>query len=204
MGFYRERIFPWVLDRVVRGQEIETIRDRVVANAAGHVIEIGSGTGANFLCYSNAVTSLTTIDPNPGMNRRARRLIKYLEFPVDARELNCERLPMKDVSFDCAVTTLTLCSVADVDKSLDEIYRVLTPGGRLLFLEHGLSDSQTVGLWQSRLNPLPSRLCDGCRLNRRIDTLIRNAGFVLDEMRQYYLHKVPRAFGCMYEGIATK
>ena len=87
--------------------------DRVVEKATGHVIEIGSGTGANFLSYTDAITSLTTVDPNPGMNRRARRRIKYLEFPVDARELRCESMPMKDASFDSAVMTFTLCSLPD-------------------------------------------------------------------------------------------
>jgi ubiquinone/menaquinone biosynthesis C-methylase UbiE len=204
MGFYREKIFPWLLDHVVTGEEIEAIRDRVVEKASGHVIEIGSGTGANLMSYSDSITSLTTVEPNPGMNKLARRRIKYIEFPVDTRELGCEQLPMKDASFDCAVTTLTMCSLSNVDKSLSEIYRVLKPGGRLLFLEHGLSESKSVGEWQRRITPLQRRLCDGCHLNRGIDTLIQAAGFNVTEMTNYYLEKVPRVFGYMYEGIATK
>jgi ubiquinone/menaquinone biosynthesis C-methylase UbiE len=204
MGFYRERIFPWLLDHVVTGEEIEAIRDRVVAKATGHVIEIGSGTGANFLSYSGSITSLTTVDPNPGMNKVARRQIKYLDFPVDSRELDCETLPMKNASFDCAVTTLTLCSLVEIERCLNEIYRVLKPGGRLLFLEHGLSDSEKVGRWQRRLTPLQRRVCDGCHLNRGIDGLIGNAGFVIEELTNYYLDRVPRVFGYMYEGVATK
>ena len=141
------------------------------------MIEIGSGAGANFMCYSDSITSLTTIEPNPGMNRVARRRIKYTEFPVDTRELGCEALPMKDASFDCAVTTLTLCSLSDIDQSLREIYRVLKPGGRFLFLEHDLSKSESVGQWQRRITPLQRRICDGCHLNRRIDSRIRGAGF---------------------------
>lgn len=204
MEFYRERIFPWLLDHVVTGEEIGSIRDRVVEKAAGHVIEIGSGTGANFMCYSDSITSLTTVDPNPGMNKRARRRIKYLEFPVDTREIMCEELPMKEASFDCAVTTLTLCSLSEAEKCLAEIYRVLKPGGRLLFLEHGLSESETIGVWQRRLTPLQRRVCDGCRLNRRIDTLIQGAGFTVEEMTNYYLKNVPRVLGYMYEGVAIK
>ena len=204
MGFYRENIFPWLLDHTVTGEKFGAIRDRVVERAIGHVIEIGSGTGANFMSYSDSITSLTTVDPNPGMNKVARRRIKYLEFPVDTREIACEELPMKDASFDCAVVTLTLCSLGNVEKSLNEIYRVLKPSGRLLFLEHGLSDSESVSRWQRRINPLQRRLCDGCHLTRGIDTLIRAAGFSVDEMKNYYLDKVPRPFGYMYEGVATK
>jgi ubiquinone/menaquinone biosynthesis C-methylase UbiE len=111
---------------------------------------------------------------------------------------------MKNASFDCAVTTLTSCSLDNDDKPLREIYRVLKPGGRLLFLEHGLSDSEAIRDWQRRITALQRRLCDGCHLNRGIDTLIRAAGFNVDEMTNYCLEKVPRVFGYMYEGIASK
>jgi ubiquinone/menaquinone biosynthesis C-methylase UbiE len=204
MRFYRDKVFPWLLDHIVTGAGIETIRERVVGKAGGHVLEIGSGTGANFLSYTSAVTSLTTVDSNPGMNKIARRRIKHLDFPVDTRELKCERLPMKDATFDCAVTTLTLCSLAEIETSLNEIYRVLKPGGRLLFLEHGLGDTDGVGLWQRRLTPVQMRLFDGCHLNRQIEMLIRGAGFSIEHLTNYYLQKVPRVFGYMYEGVGLK
>jgi len=204
MGYYRERVFPWLVDLLLSGDELEVIRDRVVGRATGHVIEIGSGTGTNFLCYAKTITSLTTVDLNPGMNKRARPRIKYLEFPVDTREISCDDLPMNAASFDCAVTTLTLCSLVDVEKCLREIYRVLKPGGYLLFLEHGLSDAEDVERWQRRITPLQRQLCDGCHLNRPIDALVRDAGFVIEEMSNYYLEKIPRVFGYMYEGIARK
>jgi ubiquinone/menaquinone biosynthesis C-methylase UbiE len=204
MGFYREKVFPWLVDHIATGAEIDVIRDRVVEQAAGHVLEIGSGTGANFLSYSNAVTSLTTVDPNPGMNKIARRRIKYVEFPVDTREIRCENLSIKGASFDYAVTTLALCSLGNVESALEEIYRVLKPGGRLLFLEHGLSSDSTVGRWQERITPLQRCVFDGCHLNRKIDLLIRGAGFFIDKIDNYYLEKLPNSFGCMYEGVATK
>jgi len=204
MSFYRERLFPWLIDRFAADEKFQVIRDRVVEKAAGHVIEIGSGTGANFLSYTAAITSLTTIEPNPGMNRRARRRIKYLEFPVDARELGCESLPMKDASFDCAVITFTLCSMPGASACLRELHRVLKPGGRLLFLEHGLSDRPELGRWQHRLTPVQNRLCDGCCLNKPIATVITEAGFRIDELSNYYLDGVPKIFGYMYEGCAIR
>ncbi len=111
---------------------------------------------------------------------------------------------MKDASFDSAVMTFTLCSLADIEKSLSEIYRVLKVGGRLLFLEHGLSDVRSESLWQRRCTPLRRRLCEGCRLDRPIDTLISQAGFSIEEMTNYRLKKVPRVFWYMYEGVAVK
>jgi len=204
MGIYRDRIFPWLLDRFAATEKVRELRDRVLENAAGHVIEIGSGTGANFLSYSQSITSLTTVDPNPGMNRRARRQIKYLEFPVDSREVSCESLPMKDASFDCAVMTFTLCSMPNAHSCLNEVHRVLKPGGRLLFLEHGLSDKPGVSRWQHRLTPVQKRLCDGCCLNKPIDSLIADAGFSVGEVSNYYLDGVPSVFGYIYEGAASK
>ena len=204
MSVYRERLFPWLIDRLAGDEKLQVIRDRVVEKAAGHVIEIGSGTGANFLSYTDAITSLTTIDPNPGMNRRARRRIKYLEFPVDAREVRCEALPMKDASFDSAVMTFTLCSLPDPAAGLREVRRVLKPGGRLLFLEHGLSDRLNIGRWQQRLTPLQNRLCDGCSLDKPIAAMITEAGFTIADLSNYFLEGVPKVFGYMYEGCATK
>ncbi len=204
VSVYREHVFPWLLDRLAGDEKLQVIRDRVVEQAAGHVIEIGSGTGANFLSYTDAITSLTTIDPNPGMNRRARRRIKYLEFPVDARDVRCEAMPMKDASFDCAVMTFTLCSLPDPATSLREVRRVLKPGGRLLFLEHGLSDHANLGRWQRRLTPLQNRLCDGCSLDKPIATLITEAGFTIGDLSNYYLDGLPKILGYMYEGSATK
>lgn len=204
MACYRDRVFPWLLDHLVAGEQLELIRDRVVGQAVGHVIEIGSGTGANFLCYPSSITSLTTVDPNPGMNRRARKRIKYLDFPVDSREQGCEDLPMRDEIFDSAVSTLTLCSLQDAEKSLREIRRVLKPSGRLYFLEHGICDLESVARWQARLTPLQRRLFDGCHLNREIDQVIRRAGFELQRLDNYFLDKMPRPFGWMYEGVAAK
>ena len=204
MGLYREHIFPWLVDHLATGPQLEQLRDRVAGRAVGHVLEIGSGTGANFLSYDTTITSLTTIEPNPGMNRRARQRIRFLEFPVDSRELGCEALPMKDASFDTAVSTLTLCTLPDVGRCLREIHRVLKPGGRFLFLEHGCSDMESVRRWQTRLTGVQRRLCDGCHLDRNIDVLVRDAGFTLESLDNYYLEKVPRVFGFMYEGVATR
>lgn len=204
MGFYREHVFPRVVDLSSRIDTLERIRHRVVENASGHVLEIGAGTGSNLLHYPTSITSLTTVDPNPGMYKRIRQRIRYVEFPVDARKLDGEELPMKDGAFDCAVTTFTLCSISAVERSLAEIYRVLKPGGRLLFAEHGLSDSPERQKWQRRFSPLPRIFFDGCRLDRPIAELIKGAGFSLHHIENYQLERVPRSFGHIYEGIGVK
>jgi hypothetical protein len=99
--------------------------------------------------------------------------------------------------------TWTLCTIPEVDDSLDEVHRVLRPGGQLHFVEHGLSPDPRVVKWQDRLTPLQRRLAGGCHLNRPIDRLIERAGLVVTELNTYQLGG-PKPMGYMFEGVATK
>lgn len=204
MGFYREYIFPHLLEFTERVASVEAIRERVVEGATGHVLEIGAGVGSNLFYYPRSVVSLTTLDRNPAMNARVRRRVKYLPFPVDTREGHSENLPMKDRSFDCVVTTFTLCAVENIEQTLSELFRVLKPGGRLLFAEYGLSHDEEVAKWQQRLTPYHRFVADGCQLDRRIDQLIPSAGFIVKRLATAHLTKLPRALGFIYEGMASK
>src|SRR5262249_91939 len=110
----------------------------------------------------------------------------------------------EDNRFDCVVSTFTLCSIEEVDQALGEVYRVLKPGGRLLFLEHGLSPEPRVQKWQRRLNCLEMPLPDGCHLNRNITELVPAQPFSSVEVREFYLERTPRTHGYLYRGMATK
>ena len=103
-----------------------------------------------------------------------------------------ERLPFADAAFDCVVSTFTLCSVDDVPRALAEAYRVLRPGGRLLFLEHGLSPEPGVRQWQHRLNALQRLLGGGCRLDRDFRALVAGSPFGPADVREFDLEKTPR------------
>lgn len=188
----------WALSR----ERVEALRSRLLEPAGGHVLEIGFGTGLNLFHYPSSVTTLTAVEPNPGMQRLARARIRRSRFPVDLRQESCLALPMEDGAFDCAVSTFTLCSLAQPEQALAEVFRVLKPGGRLLFLEHGLSPAPAVARWQARLNPLQVRFGDGCHLDRDIPALVRAAGFSLAEASSYDMGKTPRVIGHFYEGIA--
>src|SRR4051812_21428926 len=140
-------------------------RKRVLADVGGEVLEIGFGTGLNLAHYPQHVRRITTVDPNPGMNKLARRRAAESEIEVDHRTLSGEELPFDAGRFDCVVSTWTLCSIPDVGRAIGEVYRVLRPDGRLVFLEHGQSSDPGVWTWQRWLNPVQRVLGDGCRLD---------------------------------------
>jgi ubiquinone/menaquinone biosynthesis C-methylase UbiE len=130
--------------------------------------------------------------------------IKKSGIAVDQRVLCGERLPFDNDTFDCVVSTFTLCSIAGVGQALGEVYRVLKPSGRFLLFEHGLSPQPSVQWWQRRLNWLEMRLADGCRLDRDIGGIVTAQPFSSLSMDQFYMVRFPRTHGYMSRGVATK
>ena len=194
MGFYSERIFPWLLDRTLMHPRIEARRAALVGQARGAVLEIGFGSGATLPFYDPAkVTGLTVVEPSAGMNRRAAARLAGSPVPVTSVPGAGEALPFGDAVFDTVVTCLTLCSVADPPQVLAEIRRVLKPGGHLLFLEHVLSDDAGRRRWQTRLTPLQRVVGVGCHLDRDSAAMVRAAGFGLPVLGQ----QIEPAFGVM-------
>jgi ubiquinone/menaquinone biosynthesis C-methylase UbiE len=204
MGFYSRVIFPRLCDFLLRDPFVTQQRKDLLAQASGNVLEIGFGTGLNLPCYPDHIRKITVVDPNAGMSRLAQRRISQVGIEVDHRLLGSERLPFDDSTFDCVVSTFTLCSIQAVSRALNEVYRVLRPAGRLLFLEHGLSPDPKVQRWQRRLNWLQMRLGDGCRLDRNIRQLVREPPFASVQAEEFYLPKGPRTHGYMYRGTAVK
>jgi ubiquinone/menaquinone biosynthesis C-methylase UbiE len=179
-------------------------RQGLLATVYGDVLEVGFGTGLNLPHYPTQVRRITTVDPNAGMHRLAKRRVRKSKIRVDQRLVSSERLPFEDNRFDCAVSTFTLCSIVDVGQSLGEVYRVLRPGGRFLFLEHGLSPEPNVQKWQRRLNWLEMRLADGCHLDRNIKGLVAARPFSSIEIEEFYLERTPKTHGYLFRGIGTK
>lgn len=204
MGLYSRWILPRLLDLFMSNEVMRAERTLVLAEARGQTLEIGFGTGLNLPHYPAQLRHLVAVDANPGMSTLARRRLGASGLCVDHRVLNAERLPLEDASFDTVVSTWTLCSIADVDRALGEVRRVLKPGGRFLFVEHGLSDEPAVRRWQDRLTPLQKRLADGCHLNRDIEALIRAQGLEFESLRRFYMDKLPRPGAYTYRGIAVK
>ncbi len=205
MGIYRERILPRLMELVL-GRPVFLEQRRVaLGQAHGCVLEIGFGFGASLPAYPDAgatLSRLVAVDPNRGMNRRAARRARSIPFPVDLLCGRAEALPVTDDTFDTVVTNWTLCSLPDPLAGLREIRRVLKPDGRFLFLEHGRAEDPRLARRQERLTPLQRLLAGGCRLDLRIDALIRDAGLRITALERYEMPWGPRSLRHMYRGIA--
>jgi ubiquinone/menaquinone biosynthesis C-methylase UbiE len=201
MGFYRDQILPYLIDLSMRQQNLAAYRSRVVPAAEGRVLEIGIGSGLNLPFYSAKMEHVIGLEPSPKLLSMAQRAARSVMGPVEFVEGSAEAIPLEDGSIDTLVTTWTLCSIPDAPGSLGEMRRVLKPGGRLLFVEHGRSPDPSVRRWQDLLTPVWKRIGGGCHLNRAIGTLIEGAGFRFERIETGYMPG-PRPLTFMYEGSA--
>ncbi len=188
----------------MRGEEFQRLRTEVLQSVAGEVLEIGIGTGLNLRHYGPNVSRVRAVDPNPMLPARVAERRGSVSFPVEISHQSAERLPYEDRTFDCVVSTWTLCTISEPLRALTEVRRVLRPEGRFLFLEHGRSDDQKIARWQDRLNPVQNIIGCGCNLNRRIDDLIAQAGLTITQLDRFAMQGVPRIGGEMYRGTATR
>src|SRR5688500_15936997 len=184
--------------------ELGSHRRQLLSSATGDVLEIGFGTGVNLSYYPKHVKKLVAIDANAGMTAIAKKRVETRGIEVEHHVVDAEKLPFDDERFDSAVTTWTLCSVDSVETVLREIRRVLKPGGKLLFLEHGISPDAKIQKLQKLLNPLNRAVAVGCQLTRHMPSLIKQYGFEIEHHEEFYIDKVPRTHGYMYQGLARK
>ncbi|MCC5662018.1 class I SAM-dependent methyltransferase [Nostoc sp. XA010] len=203
MGLYSRVIFPRLLDWSLSLPNLAKYRQALLADVTGEVLEIGFGTGLNLAYYPYSIHKITTVDVNPGMNALANKRISDSGIIVEQLLLSSENLPMPDNTFDSVVSTWTLCSIANVQQALQEVYRVLKPGGRFFFVEHGLSDKPSVQVWQHRLTPIQKVVADGCHLNRDIQKLVEQH-FDHVELKQFTPENFSDLMAHLYLGCATK
>jgi ubiquinone/menaquinone biosynthesis C-methylase UbiE len=200
MGFYRDRVLPLLIDLSMRNKLLRPFRERVTAAAEGRVLDVGIGSGLNLPLYGRA-NEVLGLEPSQPLLARARTNAESACVPVQLIEGSAEAIPLNDHSVDTVVMTWTGCSIPDIRSALGEMRRVLRPGGRLLFVEHGRSSDPGVQLWQDRLTPLWRRVAGGCHLNRKMDDLIQDAGFSIERLDTGYL-RGPRIMTFIYEGSA--
>lgn len=201
-GWYERHVLPYLLDLACGIRPVRHQRQKVVPLAAGRVLEIGIGTGLNLEHYDKAhVKAVVGLDPGLEMHRLARKRARKSGIPVELVGLSAERIPFDDGTFDTVLVTYSLCTIPDPVAALKEMRRVLKPGGKLIYCEHGLAPEPSVQAWQHRLTPLWSRLAGGCHLDRDIPRLLHDSGFKSLDMQSMYLPG-PRPLTWNYWGTA--
>jgi len=203
MPFYKDHIYPYLVDILGDPPPIQKIRQQIIPRAQGKVLEIGVGSGANFIHYdSRKVSRLYALEPNPGMVRLAEREQHKTKLNIEFLDLPGERIPLGDGSIDTVVSTFTLCTIPGIVEAIQGIARVLKPNGKLIFFELGLSPDPEVQRLQKRLEPLHHWLFQGLYLTRDIPSFLVQGGFQIEQMESGYVAQFPKSlFYCSW-GIA--
>jgi ubiquinone/menaquinone biosynthesis C-methylase UbiE len=203
MPFYRDHIYPQLVSMLGNPKPIREVRQRIVPLAQGIVLEIGVGPGVNFMHYDPArVSKLYALEPNPGMIRLAEQQRRRTKLDVEFLDLPGERIPLEDGTVDTVVSTFTFCTIPGIVEALRGVARVLRPGGRLIFFEHGRSPDPRVRRWQEWWEPIHYRVFAGCHLTRDMPSLISQGGFQIERIESAYLTQFPKSWAYCWWGLA--
>lgn len=203
MSFYDDRILPHLINFACGTKPVLKQREKIVPQAEGRILEIGMGSGLNLPFYQpEKVDKVWGLEPSEGMREKARPRVEAVPFELEWLDLPGEEIPLDDNSADTIVLTYTLCTIPDWFKAVQQMRRVLKPGGKLLFSEHGKAPDEAVRRWQNRINPYWNKIAGGCHLNRDIPLMLQEGGFQLKELETLYVPKTPKTMGFTYWGFA--
>jgi ubiquinone/menaquinone biosynthesis C-methylase UbiE len=203
VGVYQDRFLPRLVNLAMSGDEFTGIRARVAAGLSGEVLEVGFGSGLNVPLYPPTVRRVRAVDPATLGRKLAAKRVAASPVPIEFVGLDGQNLPVEADSIDHVLVTWTLCTIPEAGRALQEVRRVLRPGGQLHFAEHGRSPDPGVARWQDRLTPVQRRVFGGCHLNRPIDALVAASGFEIQRIETFYVSG-PKPWGYMFEGVAAK
>ena len=202
MGFYAKHILPRCLDAACGIGPISKQREKVVPHAEGIVLEIGIGSGQNLPFYNpDKVSKIIGVDPDEHIWKRSAKRRADCEIEVERIGLSGENIPLDKNIADTVVVTYSLCTIPDAVKALREMTRILKPGGKILFTEHGKAPDEAVHKWQNRIDPLWGKIAGGCRSGRDIPELFRQADLKFDKLEEMYIPG-PKVLGYNYWGAA--
>lgn len=201
MNLYDKYILPKYLNWAMKNEDLKQHRMDVVFDLSGNGLEIGFGSGLNLSYYKN-VDKLYALDPSEELYEIAKKNIEAISFPVQHIRASAENIPLPDNSLDFIVSTWTLCSIPNPQIALKEVSRVLKPGGKFSFIEHGKSPKNLIYKIQNLLTPISKCIAGGCHMNRDIEKLIVDAGFEMIKLKKFFRKSKPLGF--MYKGIAVK
>lgn len=204
MGYYERRIVPRIINVACGSKQMRPLRERVCAGLSGEVVEVGFGSGLNIPYYPDAVNGVAAVEPSDLGWKLAAKRLETSAVPIERAGLDGQSLPFADESFDTALTTWTMCTIPNAVGALQELRRVLKPGGTLHFLEHGLAPDQKVQRWQRRFDPLEKRLAGGCTFTRPVATMLSQAGFTITDIDVFYAKGGPKFAAAMSLGTAMR
>lgn len=188
---YTKHIFPHLLNQVMQTPSLMDARRELLTPLQGSCLEIGFGTGLNLAFYQN-LSTLYALEPSEELWQLAQPRLLQTAFEVEQIKGVAEHIPLADQSVDHIISTWTMCSIAQIEAALKEVYRVLKPEGTFHFVEHVLSDQTKIQKWQHVLTPVQKKLADGCHLNRNIEHIIKQAGFEFIEKNYFDAAGVPK------------
>jgi ubiquinone/menaquinone biosynthesis C-methylase UbiE len=203
MGLYGDHVLPRMINCLCGLKMNDPLRQRVCDGLEGEVVEIGFGSGLNIPFYPARVTRVAAVEPADIGWKLAGKRLAATQVPVERSGLDGQSLAFPDDSFDTALSTWTMCTIPDIGSALAEIRRVLKPGGKLHFIEHGLAPDEPVQRWQHRLEPVQKRVFGGCHLTRAIVPLLEGAGFAIGELDEFYEDGAPKFLAADSLGVAV-
>jgi len=204
MPFYRDHIYPHLVRILGDPKPMREIRAQIVPWAQGTVLEIGVGPGVNFVHYDSArVNKVYALEPNPGMIRLAESQRRRTKLDIEFLGFPGERIPLEDGTVDTVVSTFTMCTIPGFGEAIRGLRRVLRPGGKLIFFEHGLSPDPRVRRWQKLSEPIPHCVFEGCHVTRDIPAFIIRGGFQIEQMKSAYMANFPKSWSYCWWGAAT-
>lgn len=203
-GFYDRHIMPRLVNIACGMKAIHDQRALTIPHAEGVVVEIGIGPGHNLPFYdTEKIKHIIGVDPVAEMTALAQARLAECPLNVDIMQTSAEDLALDNNMADTIVLTYTACTIPLVGEAMVEMRRVLKPGGKLLFCEHGRSPDVSVARWQDRINPYWNKIAGGCNVNRDIPKLIKDAGFNIDILETGYLAPVPKFSTYHFRGTAS-
>ena len=200
MNFYNKYILPRLINSTMSKEGNDQYRKEVASHVSGVVCEIGFGSGLNLPYYKN-ITKLYALEPSQGLYNLAKEKISDAPFVIEHLFSSAEKIPLLDNSVDYVVSMWSLCSIPDPKKALTEVFRILKPKGKFVFIEHGKSPRNIVAKIQRFITPIQKQISGGCHLDRDIEKLILDAGFIIEVMNKTHTTYKPLAY--MYQGVAV-
>lgn len=202
MGFYAKHILPACLDLACGTNPITKQREKIVPHAEGLVLEIGIGSGQNLPFYNpEKVTKIIGVDPDEHIWKKSKARRGACPIPVERIGLSGEDIPLENNLVDSVVVTYSLCTIPDPVKALGEMKRILKPGGRIYFSEHGQAPDDAVRRWQERIDPIWKKIAGGCHSGRDIPAYFAQADLKIDDLQTLYIPG-PKVLSYNYWGTA--